>query len=142
MAKKAPSFRAGNFTGYIINSYNVYAEQPIKDHRRWIEEIPKKVKQFLSEKHGRNGLVEKSWRTSSLPQTICKCSAATTNALRGQTSSLPSRISGLVKKEYSLLTALAGAGMIIFPKVTKAVMPATLGVDADGFFDGNDRCLP
>jgi cellulose biosynthesis protein BcsQ len=53
----------GLFIGYVINSYNVYAEQPIKDHRRWIEEIPKKVKQFLSEKHGRNGLVEQSWNT-------------------------------------------------------------------------------
>ncbi len=51
----------GLFIGYIINSYNVYAKQPIKDHRHWIEEIPKKVKLFLSEKHGRNGLVEKSW---------------------------------------------------------------------------------
>ena len=53
----------GLFVGYIVNSYNVYGQQPIKDHRRWIEEIPKKVKQFLSEKHGRNGLVEKSWQT-------------------------------------------------------------------------------
>ena len=52
----------GLFIGYIINSYNVYGKQPIKDHRHWIEEIPQKVKQFLSEKHGRNGLVEKSWK--------------------------------------------------------------------------------
>lgn len=52
----------GLFIGYIVNSYNVYAKQPIKDHRHWIEEIPTKVKQFLSEKHGRNGLVEKSWK--------------------------------------------------------------------------------
>lgn len=51
----------GLFVGYIVNSYNVYGKQPIKDHRHWIEEIPRKVKQFLSEKHGRNGLVEKSW---------------------------------------------------------------------------------
>jgi len=51
----------GLFIGYVVNSYNVYGKQPIKDHRRWIEEIPKKVKLFLSEKHGRNGLVEKSW---------------------------------------------------------------------------------
>jgi len=51
----------GLFIGYIVNSYNVYGKQPIKDHRHWIEELPKKVKQFLSEKHGRNGLVEKSW---------------------------------------------------------------------------------
>ena len=53
----------GLFVGYIVNSYNVYGKQPIKDHRHWIEEIPVKVKQFLSEKHGRNGLVEKSWKT-------------------------------------------------------------------------------
>lgn len=53
----------GLFVGYVVNSYNVYGKQPIKDHRHWIEEIPKKVKQFLSEKHGRNGLVEKSWKT-------------------------------------------------------------------------------
>lgn len=52
----------GLFIGYIINSYNVYAKQPIKDHRRWIDEIPQKVKHYLSEKHGRNGLVEKSWK--------------------------------------------------------------------------------
>lgn len=52
----------GLFIGYVINSYNVYSKQPIKDHQRWIEEIPKKVKQFLSEKHSRNGLVEKSWQ--------------------------------------------------------------------------------
>lgn len=50
----------GLFIGYIVNSYNVYGKQPIKDHRRWIEEIPLKVKKYLSEKHGRNGLVEKS----------------------------------------------------------------------------------
>lgn len=52
----------GLFIGYIINSYNVYSKQPIKDHRHWIEEIPQKVKQYLSEKHGRNGLVEQSWK--------------------------------------------------------------------------------
>lgn len=51
----------GLFIGYIINSYNVYSKQPIKDHRHWINEIPIKVKKYLSEKHGRNGLVEKSW---------------------------------------------------------------------------------
>lgn len=54
----------GLFIGYIVNSYNVYGKQPIKDHRRWIEEIPKKVKDYLSEKHGRNGLVERSWKNS------------------------------------------------------------------------------
>lgn len=53
----------GLFIGYIINSYNVYGKQPIKDHRHWIDVVPQKVKMFLSEKHGRNGLVEKSWKT-------------------------------------------------------------------------------
>ena len=53
----------GLFVGYVVNSYNVYGKQPIKDHRHWIEEIPRKVKQYLSEKHGRNGLVEKSWNS-------------------------------------------------------------------------------
>ncbi len=52
----------GLFIGYIVNSYNVYGRQPIKDHRHWMEELPKKVKNYLSEKHGRNGLVEKSWK--------------------------------------------------------------------------------
>jgi cellulose biosynthesis protein BcsQ len=57
----------GLFIGYIINSYNVYGKQPIKDHQRWIAEIPKKVKAYLSEKHSKNGLVEKSW-TSPLAE--------------------------------------------------------------------------
>jgi len=48
------------FIGYILNSYNVYAEQPIKDHRKWIEQIPGKVKEFLSERHSKNGLVAAS----------------------------------------------------------------------------------
>lgn len=54
----------GLFIGYIINSYNQYNKQPIKQHRNWIEEIPNKVKTYLSEKHCRNGLVEKSWKES------------------------------------------------------------------------------
>ena len=52
----------GLFIGYVVNSYNVYGKQPIKDHRHWIDEIPGKVKMYLSEKHGRNGLVEQSWK--------------------------------------------------------------------------------
>jgi len=48
------------FIGYILNSYNVYAQKPIRDHRRWIEQIPEKVKGFLSERHSRNGLVAES----------------------------------------------------------------------------------
>jgi cellulose biosynthesis protein BcsQ len=50
----------GLFIGYILNSYNVYGKQPIKDHRKWIEQIPPKVKMYLSEKHCRNGLVATS----------------------------------------------------------------------------------
>lgn len=50
------------FIGYIINSYNVYGKKPIVDHRTWIEQIPQKVKIYLSEKHCRNGLVETSWK--------------------------------------------------------------------------------
>lgn len=50
------------FIGYIVNSYNVYGEQPIADHRAWMEKIPAKVREYLSEKHCRNGLVETSWK--------------------------------------------------------------------------------
>jgi cellulose biosynthesis protein BcsQ len=50
------------FIGYIVNSYNVYGEQPIADHRAWMEKIPDKVKEYLSQKHCRNGLVEASWK--------------------------------------------------------------------------------
>jgi cellulose biosynthesis protein BcsQ len=51
------------FIGYVVNSYNVYGKQPIADHRAWMERIPERVKTYLSEKHGRNGLVEKSWKS-------------------------------------------------------------------------------
>ena len=54
----------GLFIGYILNSYNVYGQKPIKDHRKWIEQIPKKVEEFLSKKHCRNGLVAKSAESS------------------------------------------------------------------------------
>lgn len=50
----------GLFIGYILNSYNVYGKQPIKDHRKWIDQIPEKVRTYLSEKHCRNGLVVSS----------------------------------------------------------------------------------
>lgn len=50
------------FIGYIVNSYNVYGEQPISDHRAWMEKIPGKVREYLSQKHCRNGLVEASWK--------------------------------------------------------------------------------
>jgi len=49
------------FIGYIVNAYNIYGKRPIKEHRNWMEEIPKKVRDYLSLKHSRNGLVEQSW---------------------------------------------------------------------------------
>ncbi len=54
----------GLFIGYILNSYNVYGKQPIKDHRKWIEQIPGKVKEYLSERHSRNGLVTATHQNS------------------------------------------------------------------------------
>lgn len=50
------------FIGYIINSFNVYADRVLRRQEDWLSEIPSKVKESLSEKHGRNGLVEKSWK--------------------------------------------------------------------------------
>ncbi len=52
------------FIGYIVNSYNQYNKQEIKSHKEWIEKIPYSVKKYLSEKHCRNWLVEKSWKES------------------------------------------------------------------------------
>jgi len=54
----------GLFIGYILNSYNVYGRKPIKDHQRWIAQIPDKVSEYLSHKHCRNGLVAKSAEVS------------------------------------------------------------------------------
>ncbi|MBB1564024.1 AAA family ATPase [Candidatus Saccharibacteria bacterium] len=54
----------GLFIGYILNSYNVYGQKPIKDHRKWIDQIPERVQKFLSERHCRNGLVASSSRAS------------------------------------------------------------------------------
>ncbi len=50
------------FIWYIVNSYNQYAKQPIQSHRNWIAEIPNLVKEYLSEKHCKNWLVEQSWK--------------------------------------------------------------------------------
>lgn len=52
------------FIWYIINSYNQYNQQPIKSHNEWIAKIPESIKINLSEKHCRNWLVEKSWKSS------------------------------------------------------------------------------
>lgn len=54
----------GLFIGYILNSYNVYGQQPIRDHRKWIEQIPGKVETYLSKMHCRNGLVARSAESS------------------------------------------------------------------------------
>lgn len=48
------------FVGYIINSYNQYNQQPIKSHSDWMKRIPWSIKEYISEKHCKNGLVEKS----------------------------------------------------------------------------------
>ncbi len=54
----------GLFIGYILNSYNVCGKQPIKDHRKWIEQIPGVVKEYLSDRHSKNGLVAASYAAS------------------------------------------------------------------------------
>ena len=52
------------FIGYIINSFSVYAKRALRRQSDWLEKIPAEVKTFLSEKHGRNGLVEQSWKNA------------------------------------------------------------------------------
>lgn len=52
----------GLFIGYIINSFNVYSKRVVRRQDDWLTKIPDEVKKFLSEKHGRNGLVEQSWK--------------------------------------------------------------------------------
>lgn len=52
------------FIGYIINSFNVYSRRVVRRQEDWLAKIPEEVKIFLSEKHGRNGLVEQSWKTA------------------------------------------------------------------------------
>ncbi len=51
----------GLFIGYIVNSYNVYAKQPIKKQLKFMDLLPNQVKEHLSEKHSRNGLVARSF---------------------------------------------------------------------------------
>lgn len=48
------------FIGYIINSYNQYNQQPIKSHADRIQRIPLSIKEYISEKHCKNGLVQQS----------------------------------------------------------------------------------
>ena len=52
------------FIWYIINSYNQYADKPIKSHNERMEKIPNSVKEYISEKHCKNWLVEKSRKES------------------------------------------------------------------------------
>ncbi len=52
------------FIGYIINSYNQYGKKAIKTHEEWMEKIPASVKEYLSYRHCKNGLVESSYKKS------------------------------------------------------------------------------
>lgn len=52
------------FIWYVINSYNQYNKKPIQAHSEWIDKIPELIKKYLSEKHCKNWLVEKSWKNS------------------------------------------------------------------------------
>lgn len=49
------------FLWYIINSFKIYAEQPISDQRIWIENIKPKINKFLSQEHTVNWLWEVSY---------------------------------------------------------------------------------
>ncbi|MCX8501527.1 MAG: AAA family ATPase [Alphaproteobacteria bacterium] len=50
------------FLGYIINNFNVYRQKTVSRQAAWLEKIPQRVQTYLSNKHGRNGLVEISWK--------------------------------------------------------------------------------
>lgn len=54
----------GLFIGYVINSFNRYNNKVVRRQKDWTENVPAEVKTYLSEKHGRNGLVEKSWKVA------------------------------------------------------------------------------
>ena len=68
LASSIPSEQVLNgewlFIWYIVNSYNQYADRPIKSHNEWIGKIPLAIKEYLSEKHCKNWLVEKSRKES------------------------------------------------------------------------------
>ncbi len=49
------------FVGYMINSYNIRNQEPLAAQKKWMKEIPPKVKAFLSERLSVNGLVAKSY---------------------------------------------------------------------------------
>jgi len=50
------------FTWYIINSYNVYSKKPISSQQKWIDVLPDHIKEHLSMKQSKNGLVDISWK--------------------------------------------------------------------------------
>ena len=50
------------FLGYVVNDYNQYNEKPISAHEEWMGKLAQPIKEYLSEKHGKNGLVERSWK--------------------------------------------------------------------------------
>lgn len=52
----------GLFLGYIFNYFRPYKKKIMKRHQAWKDQIPGKIREFLSLKHCRNGLVEKSWQ--------------------------------------------------------------------------------
>jgi cellulose biosynthesis protein BcsQ len=64
LARKTPAEQVLNgewiFLWYIINSYNQYAKRPISAHRDRIAKIPSQIKEHISLKHCKNGLVETS----------------------------------------------------------------------------------
>ncbi len=66
LSREVPSNRVlsgeGLFIGYIVNSYNQYNKTPIKTHSKWIDRIKPSVKEYLSYKHCRNGLVESTYK--------------------------------------------------------------------------------
>ncbi len=52
----------GLFIGYVVNEYNQYNEKPINVHEEWMKKLANPIRTYLSEKHCKNGLVEKSWQ--------------------------------------------------------------------------------
>jgi hypothetical protein len=50
------------FLGYVINNFNVYAKKTIQRQDEWRWKLPKKVHEYLSIRHSRNGLIERSSR--------------------------------------------------------------------------------
>ena len=48
------------FIGYIVNNFNVYAKKTIQRQDEWKAKLPNKVKEYLSIRHSRNGLIARS----------------------------------------------------------------------------------